>query len=77
MKRKFLSRKFLLAVVSAALIILNDGLDLGIDSQTVLAFAGIIATYIVGESAVDLAKKPQGGSANAANEPNFPIESEQ
>jgi hypothetical protein len=58
-KKKLLSRKFLLSVVSAVLIILNDGLDLGIDSDTVLAFAGLIATYILGESAVDIAKKPK------------------
>lgn len=57
--KKFTSRKFILAVVSAVLIILNDGLDLGIDAQTVLAFAGIVATYIVGEAAVDVARKPQ------------------
>lgn len=72
MKSKLLSRKFILAVVTAVLIVLNDGLDLGIDSQTVLAFAGIIATYIVGESAVDVARKPQGGKGNADFE--VPIE---
>lgn len=65
MKSKFTSRKFILAVVSAILIILNDGLELGIDSQTVLAFAGLVATYIVGESAVDVARKPAGGTTNA------------
>ncbi|RCW44211.1 hypothetical protein [Paenibacillus prosopidis] len=51
--RKFKSRKFILALVGAGLIIANDGLDLGIDSETVLAFAGLLATWIVGESAVD------------------------
>ena len=58
---KLKSRKFILAVVTAILIVLNDGLGLGIDSETVLAFAGIVATYILGESAVDVARKPQGG----------------
>src|SRR5690606_32925257 len=58
---KLKSRKFILAVVTAILIVLNDGLGLGIDSGTVLAFAGIVATYILGESAVDVARKPQGG----------------
>ena len=57
MKSKLLSRKFILAVVSALLVILNDGLDLGIDKDTVIAFAGIVATYIIGESAVDVSKK--------------------
>lgn len=51
--KKFKSRKFIIAVVGAILIVLNDGLDLGIDSNTVLAFAGLLATWIVGEAAVD------------------------
>lgn len=51
--KKLKSRKFILAVVGAALIIANDGLDLGINSDTVLAFAGLLATWIVGEAAVD------------------------
>ncbi len=51
--QKLKSRKFILAVVTALLVIANDGLDLGIDSDTVLTFAGIVATWIIGESAVD------------------------
>ena len=57
--KKFTSRKFILAVTGAVLIILNDGLDLGIDSETVLAFAGLLAVWIGGESAVD-AKRAGG-----------------
>lgn len=53
MKSKFKSRKFWMAVVTAVLIVLNDGLDLGIDKETVIAFAGIVATFILGEAAVD------------------------
>jgi len=53
MLQKLKSRKFILAVVSAILIVLNDGLDLGIDQDTVLAFAGLVATWILGESAID------------------------
>ncbi len=64
-RRKFMqklkSRKFILAVVSALLIIANDGLDLGIDSQTVLAFAGIVAVWITGEAVVDTAKAKASG----------------
>ena len=56
MKSKLLSRKFILAVVTGILIILNDGLDLGIDSNTVLNFSALIATYILGEAATDIAK---------------------
>ena len=58
---KLKSRKFILAFVGAALIIANDGLDLGIDKDTVLAFAGLLATWIVGEAAVD-AKRVGGKS---------------
>jgi hypothetical protein len=53
---KFKSRKFWMAVVSGLLIVLNDGLDIGLDSETVIAFAGIMATFILGESAVDAKK---------------------
>lgn len=62
---KFKSRKFILAVVSAVLIILNDGLDLGIDSETVLAFAGLIAVWITGESVVDA--KRAGGAPDESS----------
>ena len=68
MSNKFKSRKFILAVVSAILIVLNDGLELGIDSNTVLAFAGIVATWIIGESAVD-AKR--AGGAKREPTPNL------
>lgn len=60
---KLKSRKFILAVVGAILIILNDGLDLGIDSETVLAFAGLLAVWIGGESVVD-AKRAGKEKAN-------------
>lgn len=57
---KFKSRKFWMAVITGVLIILNDGLDLGIDQDTVLAFAGIMATFILGEAGVDaLRSKPK------------------
>jgi len=65
MMSKFKSRKFILAVVSAVLIVLNDGLDLGIDSDTVLAFAGIVAVWITGESVVDA--KRAGGASNESS----------
>lgn len=63
--KKLKSRKFIIAVVGAILIIANDGLDLGINSETVLAFAGLLATWIVGEAAVD-AKR--AGAADKTSE---------
>lgn len=50
---KLKSRKFWMAVVSAVLVVLNEGLDLGISSETVLTFAGLVATFILGESVID------------------------
>lgn len=67
MKNKFKSRKFILAVVSAVLIVLNDGLDLGINSETVIAFAGIVAVWITGESVVD-AKRAKTTTEDGSNQ---------
>lgn len=64
--RKFKSRKFWMAVISAALVIANEGLGLGIDEQTVLAFAGIVMSFIFGESYVDGKRVKE-----AANEPDY------
>lgn len=50
---KLKSRKFWVTVVSAILIVLNEGLGLDIDSEAVLGFAGIIMSYILGQSYVD------------------------
>lgn len=53
MPEKLKSRKFWVTVVSAILIVLNEGLGLDIDSETVLGFAGIIISYLLGQSYVD------------------------
>ena len=47
------SRKFLVAFFGAMLIVLNEGLELGIPNDTYVWFTGILATYILGESYVD------------------------
>lgn len=60
MKSKLLSRKFLMALISAALVIANDGLNLGLDQNTIIAFGSIVVGWIIGETAVDVAKtKPE------------------
>lgn len=56
MAQKFKSRKFWLAVTGGILVILNDGLGLNIDSETILSFTGIIISYILGESYIDSKK---------------------
>jgi hypothetical protein len=54
------SRKFILAVATAVLTILNDGLDLGLPKDTILMVVGVVAAYIVGQSAVDAASAASG-----------------
>ncbi len=53
MSEKFKSRKFWLAVVSGILVILNEGLDLGIDQPTVMSFAALVLGWIFAEAYVD------------------------
>ncbi len=53
MSEKFKSRKFWLATVSGILVILNEGLDLGIDQQTVMSFAALVLGWIFAEAYVD------------------------
>lgn len=57
MKKKLLSRKFILALATGILVILNDGLDLGLQTETIMYVVGIVATWIVGEAAVDVSRK--------------------
>jgi hypothetical protein len=57
MKSKLLSRKFILALATGLLVILNDGLSLGLDTETIMYVVGIVATWILGEAAVDARRK--------------------
>jgi len=47
--------KFWLAVVSALLIVANEGLGLNIPTDVVMAFAALIISYILGDSVVTAA----------------------
>lgn len=53
MTGKLKSRKLWMSVISGVLVILNEGLGIGVDSNTVLGFSGIIMSYILGQSFVD------------------------
>ena len=53
---KLKSRKLWMAVVGAVLLVLNEGLDLGINPEAILAVAGIIIAYVLGQGAVDTAR---------------------
>ena len=53
------SKKLFMALCSAVLIVLNEGLGMSIPTETVLSFMGVVATYIFGQALIDkeLAKK--------------------
>jgi len=53
MPDKLKSRKFWVTVVSAVLVVLNEGLGMNIDSEAVLGFSGIIISYLLGQSYID------------------------
>ncbi len=53
MHEKLKSRKFWLAVVSAVLVIMNEGLGWNVPSETVLTFAALILGWIFAEAYVD------------------------
>lgn len=50
---KLKSRKFWMAVVSAVLIVLNEGLGWGIPEETVMPFAALVLGWIFAEAYVD------------------------
>jgi uncharacterized membrane protein len=56
MVEKMKSRKFLMASVSAALVIANQGLGVQLPAETVTSFAGIVISYLLGQSYVDSKK---------------------
>lgn len=66
MMRKFKSRKFWMSVISAILVVANEGLGLGISSETVMTFAALVASFIFSEAYID-GKRAEG----VPNEPNY------
>jgi hypothetical protein len=50
------SRKFLMAFFAALLIILNEGLDLGIPAESYGWFSSVVIAWILGESYIDAKK---------------------
>jgi len=55
-KQKLTSRKFWVAVASAAFIILSEGLELNVDPDLYWKIVAIAVSYIFGEAAVDIAR---------------------
>ena len=55
-KSKLTSRKFWVAVASAAFIILSEGLGLNVDQELYWKLIALALGYIFGEAAVDVAR---------------------
>jgi hypothetical protein len=53
---KLKSRKFWMAVVTAAVILINEGFEMDLPAEAIYSVAGIVITYILGQSAVDTKK---------------------
>jgi len=54
---KLKSRKFWMAIVAAAVLVLNDGLGMHLDKETIMTLAGVVISYILGQSYVDANKE--------------------
>jgi hypothetical protein len=57
MSEKLKSRKFWITVVSVLLVTVNDELGLGLDTESIMYFAGIVITYLLGQSFIDARKE--------------------
>jgi len=55
-KQKLTSRKFWVAVASAAFIILSEGLGFNVDQELYWKLVALALGYIFGEAAVDIAR---------------------
>ena len=53
MGNKLKSRKLWMSIISGGLLIMNEGLGIIVDTNTILSFSGIIISYILGQSFVD------------------------
>ncbi len=56
LKQKLTSRKFWVAVASAAFIIVSEGLGLNVDKDLYWKIVTLALGYIFGEAAVDVAR---------------------
>lgn len=56
-KSKWLSRKFLMAVATAAFVVLQDGMGLNLPKETIMSVVGVVIAWICGESVIDAVRK--------------------
>jgi hypothetical protein len=66
---KLKSRKLWMALLAAVLPIINTEFALGLDTNSVLAVIGVIATYILGQAHVDAKKEQNGGIVDELAKP--------
>lgn len=52
-----LSKKLIVTIVATLLIALNEKLSLGMSQETIYTLAGMVATYVAGQSHVDAKKE--------------------
>lgn len=53
MEDKLKSRKLWMSIISGVLLVMNEGLGIVVDTNTILSFSGIVMSYILGQSFVD------------------------
>jgi hypothetical protein len=70
---KLKSRKLWMALLAAILPIINTEFALGLDTNSILAVIGVIATYILGQAHVDAKRAENGGTSNEPAQPTNTI----
>lgn len=55
--QKLTSRKFWLVILAAVFLILNDGLGMGLDEETITAFVILVLGYVGVEGAADVVSR--------------------
>jgi hypothetical protein len=58
MKKGIKTTEFWLVVIGAVVTVANDGLGLGLERDTIMAFAAMVASYVGGRSYIK-AKHPE------------------
>jgi hypothetical protein len=69
MKSKLLSRKLWMAIFGALLPVINQEFNLGLNTDTIIASAGAIVAYIIGQAHVDAKTAQNGGASNVNTKP--------
>lgn len=66
--KKLLSKKLFFAVFGVVVVLLNEVFGLKLDEETLWLLATIIASYIFGQGAVDVAAQVKEGKIEAAKQ---------